>query len=166
MKRGQCMWGCTSKCIWQCMCEHLCGRAICCKMAAQRGWETDGDSVRELEKEKKTEGWVHERKRGWRGEEKKSVYEQRRDFWETGWSEAELSDRCVSHRTDKTWHTPSIAHSSLHQSCSVAESSPLSLFLESGIDCVCSMLAISIFSCGERGDKATESVFHFHRVRG
>lgn len=61
---------------------------------------------------------------------------------------AELSEHCLSHSIDETWHTPAIAHYSLHQFGSAAESIPLSLFLGSGIDCFGSMLAISIFSCG------------------
>lgn len=142
------MWGCVSKRIWQCMCEHSCGRSICCKMAAQRGRETDKDRARTGKRDEK--------------EERKSVCENIRDSFKTRSSAAELSGRCVSNRADETWHTPAIIHSSLYQSCSWAESIPLSPFLENGIDCVGSMLAISIFSCGKRGDKAAASGFHFH----
>ena len=55
------MWGCMSRRIWQCMCEHLCGRAICCKMAAQRGWETNEDRV-SSGKRGKEDAWKKERK--------------------------------------------------------------------------------------------------------
>lgn len=40
------------------------------------------------------------------------------------------------------------------------------LFLQSGIDCVSSMLAISIFSLEGGGDKGIESRLHSLRVRG
>lgn len=123
----------------------------------------------EPEREGKTEEWLHGTERGKRGG-RKSVCElereRGREGFETRSSVAELSERYVSHRADETWHTLAIAHSSLHQSCSAAESVPLSHFLESGIDYVGSMLAISIFSCGERGDKAIESGFHFHHGWG
>lgn len=105
--------------------------------------------VREGKMEKQK---MHERNRG-RQWERQSACEHVSDSFETRSSVAEPSERCVSRGVDETWHTLAIAHSSLHQSCSAAESVPLSPFLQSGIDCVGSMLAISIFSCGKEETK-------------